>query len=368
MRIGLLVTSIGNFGQKKFYNAQEIGLAKQLDKIFEEVVIYKLISHTQKATRESVEGCNNTSLVLIPSKNFGINGLLNVKILDSSLDALVYFSDTQTSVPRVAKWAKKNGVSLIPYVGVLESHSTSKIKKLLINYFAKRNYSVYRKLHCLAKTPTVKERLQQLGVRSVTIAPVGLDLSLLNGEANQSSIEELKAEFGYQPQEKVVLFIGRFTAEKQPEQMIDIFQRVFEEDSSYRLLMVGRGELRASVEEKIRSMGLEERVSLLDQIPNSEIWKLYRIADCFINLNEQEIFGMAILEAMYYGCKVIASHAPGPDYILEDGVSGYLASSHEEIKTLIMQSKDVADDARKRILQSFTWGTTAERIKELLLN
>lgn len=26
------------------------------------------------------------------------------------------------------------------------------------------------------------------------------------------------------------------------------------------------------------------------------------MADSFVNLNQQEIFGMAILEAMYYGC------------------------------------------------------------------
>ncbi len=32
MRVGLLVTSIGNFGQRGFYNAQEIGLVKEMDK------------------------------------------------------------------------------------------------------------------------------------------------------------------------------------------------------------------------------------------------------------------------------------------------------------------------------------------------
>ena len=43
MRIGLLITSIGNFGQKGFYNAQEIGLAKELDKLFDEVIVYKAV-------------------------------------------------------------------------------------------------------------------------------------------------------------------------------------------------------------------------------------------------------------------------------------------------------------------------------------
>ena len=47
MRIGLLITSIGNFGQKGFYNAQEIGLAKELDKLFDEVIVYKAIPEDQ---------------------------------------------------------------------------------------------------------------------------------------------------------------------------------------------------------------------------------------------------------------------------------------------------------------------------------
>lgn len=53
MRIGLLITSIGNFGQKGFYNAQEIGLAKELDKLFDEVIVYKAVSDSQTQTSVS---------------------------------------------------------------------------------------------------------------------------------------------------------------------------------------------------------------------------------------------------------------------------------------------------------------------------
>ena len=36
MRIGLLVTSVGNFVNKGFYNLQEVGLAHELDTLFDE--------------------------------------------------------------------------------------------------------------------------------------------------------------------------------------------------------------------------------------------------------------------------------------------------------------------------------------------
>ena len=39
MKVGILITSISNFGQKGFYNAQEIGLAKAMAKSCEAVEV-----------------------------------------------------------------------------------------------------------------------------------------------------------------------------------------------------------------------------------------------------------------------------------------------------------------------------------------
>ena len=103
MKIGLLITSIGNFGQKGFYNAQEIGLAKALDKYFVAVYIYKLVPESMSRSDEKIENAKNVILHSIPSKSFGINGLLDMSVLDTTLDVLIYFSDTQVSVPKVCK-------------------------------------------------------------------------------------------------------------------------------------------------------------------------------------------------------------------------------------------------------------------------
>ncbi len=366
MKVGLLVTSIGNFGQKGFYNAQEIGLAKELDKLVDEVVIYKLLSKDQNAQTEAVDGCRHTTLHCIPARSLGINGVFDVNKLDAGLDALIYFSDTQPLVPSVAKWAKKNHVALYPYIGVLESHSTNTIVKRLINGLFKRNLAVYRKQHCFVKTPDVEKRLRELGVAQVTVTPVGLDISLLHKDAEQVDPKALKAKYGYQANDRVLLFIGRFVAEKEPMQMVEIFSEIYNKDNRYRLLMVGTGELREAVEEKVEALRLSEEVRFVDKIPNSDIWELYRMADAFVNLNRQEIFGMAILEAMYYGCKVVAMHAPGPDYIIESSVSGYLTSTNQEMITAIQEPDLCAENAKKRILENFTWGYTAEKIVSIL--
>ncbi len=78
-----------------------------------------------------------------------------------------------------------------------------------------------------------------------------------------------------------------------------------------------------------------------------------------VNFNPNEIFGMAILEAMYHNCTVIAINAPGPNCIIEDQKSGFIAHSIQEISSII-KSDVKAYNARKRILESFTWEKTAQ--------
>ncbi len=413
MRIGLLVTSIGNFGKQGFYNTQEIGLARALSQLVDEVKVYKLVSLQQEKRQEKISGCNNVSILFLPSKSLGNNGMIDISVLDKTLDALVYFSDTQFAVPKVYKWAIKNNIKFFPYIGVLESHSTNRIKKLFVNWMFNRNLKIYRNSHCLVKTPTVEKQLHSLGGKNISVTPVGLDSSLLNHGGENIDCNILKTKYGYQASDKVILFIGRLIEEKQPLRMIDIFFQVYKRNKDYRLLMVGTGGLQKEVVSKINKYGrlIEEKqplrmidiffqvykrnkdyrllmvgtgglqkevvskinkyaisnqVQIINKVPNSEIWELYRIADCFVNLNQQEIFGMAILEAMYYECKVIAWRAPGPEFIIEDGVSGYLVDSEEMSIDEIFDNRKVSKTAHEIVVEKFTWDKTAHKIKILM--
>lgn len=365
MKIGLLITSIGNFGQKGFYNAQEIGLAKALDRYFDEVQVYKLILENQQESRELIEESKNAFLHMIPAKSFGINGLFNTEILDTKLDVLVYFSDTQFNVPKVYKWAMKNKIQFYPYIGVLESHSTSAVKRLLINALFKRNLAVYKKCHCLVKTPVVEKQLRNMDIQNITVMPVGLDLTLLHQDYMNANTDELKVKYGFKPEDKVLLFIGRLIDEKQPMRMIDILAELLKKDDNYKLLMVGTGPLKDAVNAAIKKYGVKKSVKQVEKIPNSDIWELYRFAECFINLNQQEIFGMAILEAMYYGCKVVAWKAPGPSYIIEDDISGYLVDSNELVIERILTSEYNPGSGKKRVLSQFIWNNMACTVSTL---
>lgn len=368
MTIGILISSISNFGQKGFYNAQEVGLSKKLEKIFEKVIIYKLVSTRNNYSKTLIDGCENSEIRIIPSRQFGINGLIDTNVLDKCLDGLIHFSDTQFSVRTVYKWAIKNSVKYMPYIGVLESHSPYRVIRFITNLLFCRNIAVYKKCECFTKTPEVQKKLSHMGVKNIKFAPVGLDLSLVRSDYLDFSIEKLKIKYGYTIENKILLFIGRLTLEKQPVRMVEIFAKLKENDKNLCLLMVGTGELKKDIIETIKTHEVESAVKLIDSIPNSDIWELYRIADTFVNLNQQEIFGMAILEAMYYSCKVVAWRAPGPDLIIENGVTGFLVENEECLLEYIKNGSIDFDKTHTHIINNFAWKVMTYEIHKTMLD
>lgn len=362
MKIGIMVLSMGSFGKRGFYNLQEVGLAKALDSLCDEVKVYKLVPVPEENKIQTIAGTSHSFIHYLSAKNVGTNGIPNMDLIDKDIDALICFSDTQFALPKVYRWTQKNRIPLFPYIGVAESHSTSHLKRIIVNFLFRRNLSVYRKCYCLAKNPDVKIKLTDAGVKNTSVVPVGLDLSLMKMDWECFDSNSLKTKYGFSESNKVILFIGRLIEEKQPVRMIEILSDIRQRNQEYKLLMVGTGELKKAVEGKVKELNLEDEVKMIEKIPNNDIWELYCFADSFVNLNQQEIFGMAILEAMYYGCKVVAWEAPGPNLIIENGVSGCIVTSSQEVEDAVINVNLSGDAMRKRVLEHFTWRSAAERI------
>ncbi len=364
MKTAILITTISNFGNQTFYHSQETGLAKALAKFGHTVTIYKLSKQPQPTQIIN----ENVSVRFIACKSLGINGLFHPKYINTNITALIHFSDTQFSVPTVYRYCKKHGITYIPYIGIIESHSNNVFIRKITNFLFLRNRKIYQKCICLAKTPSVKEQLQKIHITKIKLTPVGLDMEMLKSDYRNYSVHTLKEKYGYRTDDKIIFFSGRMTKEKNPLLMLKIFSEIFGEHREYKLLMVGSGELENNVKTEIQRLNLENAVRMISKIPNAEIWELYRIADCFVNLNCNEIFGMSVLEAMYYGCKVLAFHSFGTDFIIENKVNGYLVSNKTEMEHCICHMPPLSENAHNRIVRHFTWQTTAEIIHQIIMD
>lgn len=97
------------------------------------------------------------------------------------------------------------------------------------------------------------------------------------------------------------------------------------------------------------------------------MWKIHYLSDYFLNLREGEIFGMALMEGVFYLSSVAAMHGPGPDLILE-GLKGHtLCENDEEIKAWLLKPLPDIRDLRQSaqiLLDRFSWRICAQAFED----
>lgn len=285
---------------------------------------------------------------------------------DQYADVLIQFADLQLSVPHVYSWTVKNGIKYIPYNGITRSQSGNKYIKTIIEILAHRNYKIYKKNGCVAKNDRVSEKLVQLGVNKVKLAPVCVDFEQLHKNYEAIDFTTLREKWNIPRDVRVILYVGRFEKDKRPLDMISLFNKL---DEHNYLLMVGTGALLEQTKQQINLLGLQNRVKIIERIPNKDIWELYCLSDVFVNLNYTEIWGMVLLEAMYYRLGIIAVNAPGPQNIILDNRYGMLAKSDDEILTFLKDGRftnDIIDAAYQRVTTEFRWSKSGEIMLSML--
>lgn len=135
----------------------------------------------------------------------------------------------------------------------------------------------------------------------------------------------------------VVVAVGRLDPEKDPLTLVRAFALTGHPQA--RLVLVGDGGLRRSVEEEGKRAGLDGRLVLTGFRPRDEIASFLHLATCFVLASRYEGFPHALVEALAAGVPVVASDAPQLDELLAGtgaarfpaGDAGALAARLREI-------------------------------------
>ena len=116
--------------------------------------------------------------------------------------------------------------------------------------------------------------------------------------------------------------IGNLIQRKRFDLTIDAFSKAFKKDENVKLKIIGDGTLRTNLEDRVRALGEDKRISFLGRMERKEVVKHLQEADCLVLPSDYETFGVAYIEALAVGNPVIGTKNGGSEDIinLENGI------------------------------------------------
>lgn len=125
--------------------------------------------------------------------------------------------------------------------------------------------------------------------------------------------------------EVVIGSISTLIEQKGIEDLLQAAYRLVEQRVRFRLVVVGDGHLRATLESRSKQLGLGEQVEFLGWIEDAASRVLPWI-DVFVQSSLWEAMSMVVLEAMSCRCPVVATSVGDNPFVIRHGESGFLVA------------------------------------------
>lgn len=200
---------------------------------------------------------------------------------------------------------------------------------------------------------------------------------------SEATQEAIRQDMGIPVDKKIVSSIGRLSRNKGFDLLVDAFSVVAEraDDVVLRLAVGSESEentedpMRAELEDKIRSYGLEDRVLLSSSLPDEEMADYYRAADVFCLPSRYEPFGMTAIEAMACGTPTVVTTHGGLYRTLTYGTDALFADTFDKVDfgiTILkaIRYKKIRDrmsiEGAHTVRSLFTWTGIAQQLLKLV--
>lgn len=259
------------------------------DKVIFDFIVFEGSSHVPEAEITALGG----KVFYIPSyKHIFASKKAFVKILKEGGYDIVHSNLNAMSVFYLSS-AKKAGVK----VRIAHSHSTSNKKEHLRNILKNilRRSSRKYATHYFACSEYAGRWLfgdKAFDAGLVTIINNAIDLEKFR--YNEEKRSEIRRSCGL-GDNFVIGHVGRFMPQKNHAFLIDIFAEVCKKRDDARLLLLGDGPLMEDVQSKVSSLGLQDKVIFIGNVPN--VNEYYSAMDRFV------------LPSLYEGLPVVGIEA-----------------------------------------------------------
>ena len=173
-----------------------------------------------------------------------------------------------------------------------------------------------------------------------------------------------------------ILWVSRYLALKHPEHVIEVARRLKEGGYSFKLTMIGSGELEEMTRELVKRENLSDCVEMLGTMSPEEVRQYMEKSEVFLFTSDRnEGWGAVLNESMNSACAVVANSAIGSvPFLMKHGENGYMYKDgdveelYRNVKMLLDNSnerKRISKNAYKTIVEEYNPQNAAKKLVKL---
>ena len=218
---------------------------------------------------------------------------------------------------------------------------------------------LYKKRPTIVVSKSTKKDLENLNFQNIEIIREGLDF--------KPSLPKIKSD--------ILLFIGRLTAAKGPQEAISAFKFIAKAYPQTKLYIIGHGDKKFInyLRKLTASLNLTKKVTFTGFIPQNEKIKFLKESKVILVPSVREGWNLVVTEANATGCIPIAYNVPGLRDSVKNGKTGLLvqptSSSLAQATINLLGKPNLRKNIEKKgfaFSQKFCWDNTYMDIKEYL--
>ena len=230
--------------------------------------------------------------------------------------------------------------------------------------------SYLRKLHnrtqaTMVPTRAMQQELNGRGYDNVTVVSRGVAIALFKPERRS---EALRASWGVQPQDTVVILVGRLAKEKNVGLVVSAFRAIQARLPSAKLVFVGDGPLRRELQEAV------PEAHFAGVRKQEELAAHYASGDLFLFPSLTETFGNVVPEAMASGLAVLSYANAAALELINPGDNGVLVPNGDELAFVNAAVALATDPERQQQLRTrapegvahLAWSAVSESFEAVL--
>lgn len=217
----------------------------------------------------------------------------------------------------------------------------------------------------LVTSGPMMDKAEEYGIPNVRLWPKAVDTESFTPEART---QEARARLtdGH-PEDPLVLFVGRISAEKSVERCFPIMEEVRRRIPNARLALIGEG----PQYEALRREMTQDWVTFTGYLSGADLHAAYASGDVLLFPSTTETLGFAALEAFASGVPVVAANAGGLPFVVDHAATGFLVDPAlpdsawaAPIEQLLIDDalRHATSQAARAEAERWTWRASSETV------